>query len=725
MRVHRVRTSLLVAALCAALLGCPSDLLEEVRALHAQDRHLESLAMLEALIEERPDDPEVHYLYGLASVQAGRASVGLWSLRRASEFEGWEVRAGVELARAGLYSRDDRATIEAASRVLDLEPDQRPALDFRAEALARNGDFETALADVTRLRELTPDDGDVELLGLRVLIGLRRLDDADALFASIEERLASGALELPAERHCAAKATFAAERGEMDLARQTFDACLEAHPVDPLVLESALEFFDKTQDFARSQEILERTLEKQPEAAQLRKHLASRLRKQNRMEEAEALLLEGTELEPALVAAYSWGTLAGHYFELGDFGAAVSAWSHYMELVPKPGDEARFAYAEALTLAGEHERALALAEDLPDIHSHLIRGRVLLEQRRPREALEALSAGVRLWPDNPVARYYTALAAEHTGDFDRAISEYRDAVRADPGATTAGYRLGRLHFAEGRYEEARFALHHHVGAHPTDTEAWALFHRVNLRLGQQPLARQALQRLSRLPDERGRSVAEAANSLAATQGDGAAADFLLQQPGGLDLMHDSNAAGLRSLVAHLGRAGRPEVAITWAKSALDAWPDEAVLHELYAVALEQDGRPRSEVEASHSRALELDPEHALSQRAMARLAADAGDLAAALEAYERALSSVARGSLEEAEVGVESATLLLSSGRDAQAMQLLEDLLWRHPYDSQVVALLAERLRAESPTSDRALELTRRATRFRSLPEPPPEAAGG
>jgi tetratricopeptide (TPR) repeat protein len=204
-----------------------------------------------------------------------------------------------------------------------------------------------------------------------------------------------------------------------------------------------------------------------------------------------------------------------------------------------------------------------------------------------------------------------------------------------------------------------------------------------------------------------------------------AADFLLQQPGGLDLLHASNAAGLRSLVAHLGRAGRPEVAITWAKSALDAWPDEAVLHELYAVALEQDGRPRSEVEASHSRALELDPEHARSQRAIARLAADAGDLATALEAYERALSSVARGSLEEAEFGVEAATLLLSSGRDAQAMQLLEDLLWRHPYDSQVVALLAERLRAESPTSDRALELTRRATRFRSWPEPPPDAAGG
>jgi len=572
-RSARAGTSLLVAALCAALLGCSSDPLEEVRALHAEDRHLESLEALEALVEERPDDPEVHYLYGVASVRTGRASVGLWSLRRASEFEGWEVRAGVELARAGLYSHDNRSTIEAATRVLELEPDQRPALDFRAEALARNGDFEAALADVSRMRELTPDDGDVELLGLRALIGLRRLDEAEALFAQLEERLARGALELRDEQYCAAKATFAAERGEMDVARQTFDACLEAHPVDPLMLESALEFFDTTRDFDRSLEILERALEVEPRAVQVRKQLASRLRKMDRMEAAEQLMLEGTTLEPPGVAAYSWGTLAGHYFELEDFEAAVSAWSHYLELVPESGDDALFAYAEALALAGEHERALAVAEELPDVRRHLVRGRVLLEQRRAHEALEALSAGVRLWPDNPVARYYAARAAEHTGDFDRAISEYRDAIRADPEATDAGYRLGRLHFAEGQYEQSRFALHHHLRTHTADVEGWVLYHRVNLKLGQQSLARQALLRVARIPGQRGRSVAEAANSLATAQGDAAAADFLLEQPGGLDAMHASNAATLRSLVGHLGRAGRSEEAVEWAKSAVEAWPD--------------------------------------------------------------------------------------------------------------------------------------------------------
>jgi len=190
-------------------------------------------------------------------------------------------------------------------------------------------------------------------------------------------------------------------------------------------------------------------------------------------------------------------------------------------------------------------------------------------------------------------------------------------------------------------------------------------------------------------------------------------------------MHASNAATLRSLVGHLARAGRSGEAAEWAKSAVEAWPDEAVLYELYGVALERNGSPRDEVKARHARALELDPKHAPSHRALARLAAEAGDPAAASDAYDHALASVDRWSLEEAGIGVEAATLLQSSGRDAEARRLLEDLLWRHPYDSRVVALLTQRLRAEDPTSDRTLELTRRAARFRGWPEAAPERPRG
>ena len=44
---------------------------------------------------------------------------------------------------------------------------------------------------------------------------------------------------------------------------------------------------------------------------------------------------------------------------------------------------------------------------------------------------------------------------------------------------------------------------------------------------------------------------------------------------------------LAGLVGYLGRSGRAQEAVTWASSAREAWSDEAVLHEIHAVALEQ------------------------------------------------------------------------------------------------------------------------------------------
>jgi len=705
-------TGLVVALGAALLLGCPGDSLETVHGLLEQGQYIESLELLEALLEERPDDPELQYLYGTTSVVAGRASQGIWSLRRAREFEGWEIRAGVELARAGIHTGDNALSLEAATRVLELEPDQRPALDIRAEALVRAGDYEGALVDVARLRELAQDDGEVEILALRTLIGLRRIEDAEALFTDLEERRAAGSIELPAERYCTAQAVFASERGEIDLARQTFDACLESHPANAMVLESALEFFDAQRDYAHALEILDHALAEQPTSPQIRQYLAQRLRAGGRPDEAERVLLEGTRLEPDELAATSWGALGAHYFELEDFAAAAAAWSRLIDLVPEPGTEILATYAEALALAGEHDRALEIAAGLPDSQRHLLEGRVLLEQRRAEPALEAFDAAIRLWPDNAVARYFAARAAERTGDFDRAISEYRASVRTDAGATDAGLRLARLHLSEGRLEPARVALSHHLRTHPTDPEALVPYFRLNLRLGQRSVANQTLMRLAQLPGERGRALAEAAQSLARIQGEAEAADLLLRESREFDLTHLTQDPLLRGLIDHLTRSGHPEQAVSKLKSLVDADPDNARLHEIYALALEQDGSPATEVLASLTRSLELDPDHAPAWRAIARLRAQAGDVKGASEACERARSGSAPDSLEAAEIGVECARWLVAGERAAEAGRLLEDVLWWHPLDAQVAALLSRPPIAQDPSSERALELARRANRF-------------
>jgi len=706
--------SLCLALGCTVLLGCAEDPLERVRELHAQGEYLESLEVLEEFLDERPDDPEGHYLYGLACLRTGRASLGLWSLRKAREFEGWELPAGLELARAALRSGDYPASIEAASRVLELDPDEHAALQILAEAHVGKGDHEAGLRDLDRLDELGLMDGNLELLRLRALISLHRIDEAEQLFAELEEARASGSLKLPAERYCAARGTFAAERGASDEAREIFEGCLEAYPADLLLLTSALEFFDAQQDSERGTEILERSLEKEPAAIQVRELLAHRLRSMGRAEDAERVLLEGTELEPARLAAPSWAALGIHYFAVEDFAAAAEAWSHLVEIVPEPGSEALLAYAEALALTGQYERALEIGAKLPDAQRGVLRGRVLLEQRKPAEALEAFDEAIRLWPDNAVARYYAARAAERSGEFDRAISEYRASLRSDPGATNAGLRLARLHMAEGQYAPAVVALDLHLGRHPEDPEALTLAYRLSLRQGSRgrSAANQMLRRLARVPGEQGRALCERAESLGNREGAAAAADVLLRETRSLDLTRPELHAALRCLIEELGSAGRAEEAVAQAESARDRAPEVAALHELHALALEQSGAAREAVLADHRRALELDPEHTASWLALARLEGGAGEPDAALGHYERALASVPVESPEALEIGVELAQQLHSLGRDAEARRLLEDLLWAHPYDARVARRMAEL----EDGSERGRELARRAERFASQP---------
>jgi len=716
------------------------DPLRHARELHEKGRFLESLEPLEARLESHPDDTEAHYLYGVACVRTNRSSLGLWSLRKALEDPEWGARAGFELAMAGLQSRDFPTALEAANGVLEREPEHLAALQLRTEARLGMLDYEAALADAERLLELwranqsdpdlidSPsldgDEGNIELLRLRALIGLRRLEEAEEVFAAIEERQLEGSIEVAEPRYCAARATFASERGELELARERFEDCREQFPTDALVLERVLQFHDGLREFDRSLEILDETVEAEPQAAQVRAHLASRLRALERVEEAETLLLEGTLIEPAAVAAVAWQALAGHYFELEDFDASVAAWNEFLKRVPEPGELQRVAYAETLALAGRYERALEASSGLHPIYRDLVAGRVLLEQNRPAAALARLDAAIRLWPDNAVARYYAALAAERSGDFDRAILEYRDSIRSDPAATDAGLRLGRLHAAEGANEPARAALNHHLSTHPADVEAAILHYRVSSRLGQEPVTRRAWQLLVTLPEMQGRAVAEAAALHAKSGGPSQAAAYLREGAAQLDLTMATNADALRSLVVYLAEVGAADEALAHAIDAVEAQPGEARFHEIHGLALERSDAPEPAIRAAYTRALELDPTNLRALVALGKLERAAGGRQTAAELFDRAAAADSSDP-DAAEIRREAAVLLASVGRTDDAERRLELLLEEFPHDGATAAHLVALRRARGDDSARTRQLARQADRFGERPATPRSAPAG
>src|SRR5262249_22084097 len=137
----------------------------------------------------------------------------------------------------------------------------------------------------------------------------------------------------------------------------------------------------------------------------------------------------------------------------------------------------------------------------------VVRARVELGRGHPAAALKLFDDGMRVWPNNAVARYYAAIAAEQLGDFTRAIEEYRYSMRIDVNETDAYLRLARLQVGAGRYEAALATLEFQPGERPEEIAADLLETRIRARLRQEKQTPRWLEETLARPEHRGAAVA--------------------------------------------------------------------------------------------------------------------------------------------------------------------------------------------------------------------------
>jgi tetratricopeptide (TPR) repeat protein len=687
-------------------LHCGSgDSIEEARSLQAAGRYAEALAILGPLVDEQSQDPEVLYLYGANQRRNGRPGLGLWALHQASLSEGWEVTAGLEFAHAAVEALDYGVAIEAATRVLEIEPENIQALVLRAEArLEDRAGYGEALADFERAMELDPEN-----LGLRVtraatLLLLDRVDEAGELIAQLEEIATEENLSIDqVAGFCVAKATFEREAGQIEEADASFAGCLERYPHARAVVSAAIEHYDEQGDSARGNELLADLVEAEPLLHLQRARLARRRYRAGDAAGAHALLRAGTEVEHPVLAAYSWSVIAELLIDEKRFPEAAEAFGNARELEGDFGPQRILAHAELLAIAGESERALALAEELGDhFYRHLIHARVATNRRKPDEALAHLEELLVQWPDNAQAHYYAGRAAERLGDWPRAADAYRSSIRSGAGHTDAGVKLARLQLAAGQYQEAYVAAGHHVKEHGPEPVAVLLALEAATRLSQG----QFQASLGQVKDGEfgavGALLARVANELRGPE----AAISQVNEMERVDLENPRDAEALDALAHYMVAAGRRDEARTQVERVLAKYPDEARLHWILSRLVDGDRSERA-----LARALELDPALEPAAVAMGRRLAAAGDLDAGVALIEPFVD-------ESPARLVDIAELLRAAGRGAEAETKLEDLLWEIPHHAEAARQLALlRLARKAGAEPRTLELAQRAVRFRGGPD--------
>jgi len=700
-----------VAILAFALAGgcSPEAQLDDLRRFQQRGRFAETIGPLRERLDEAPDDPELNQLYGFALLQTGQPALAIWSLRKAAQDPDRAIDAGILLVRAILDGGSAEDGALAASQVLELAPDRVDVMRLLIAARLKARQNEEVLVDVERLLELKPGDSAALISRLVALLNLDRADEAEEAIAEIGEAVKN--LEDGYEwepRVCGGTATFMKEKGDPEAAELLWNDCLEQFPAEEIIVFGGVEFFSERTQPQRATEILRRALEAQPTQLVFIEALANRLSLAGETQEAERLLLAATE--DGVNGRQAWFSLTNYHERRGETAKAAEAMAKGLELMGQIPALRLAEYVDLLIRAGYYDKAEEIVPEFDGepVIANLLRGRLLLVRGKASEALEALEAGLRLWPDNSAARQLVAEAAEQLGDYGRAVNEYVEALRAEPDSREAIFSLLRLLEALGRDQEAAAALDRYWRERPRDPESFVEAIRFANRAGQQARVEQAVRRLGKIPGQRALVVAEIAAIRASRGSPAMGVDFIRKSK--LDLTRPINGRALQALVEYLAAEGKAGEALSAADAAVSADPDRALFHEVRAAALRAGGESGLAREALE-RALALEPERASAIAELASLAAEGGERKAAIALYDRA----SRADPDVSEYAWQAIQLLVTAGDDVEVERRLDALLVSDALHAEAASLRARQLIESDPA--RARILARRAVQLRGGPD--------
>ncbi len=700
--------------LASVALGCGGDIesrMAEVRALQDVGQFNASIEELREILTVDPNLPEANYRLGVALFQIGEPSRSVWPLQKAADSPEFAITAGLLMASAHFQTRNYDEAVRAAGRVLEVDPDRQAALRLRANANLAGRRLEDALRDTTRLVELYPDDYGVRALHATVLADLGHMEEAEKEHFLLKEMGAASDDPALHVRACLAPAVFMKDvRKDAERARDLYDDCARKDPTDPIVLNHLVSYFESIGERERATQLARSAVESAPENLNLRQTLANRLAVTGDVEAAEKVLEDAVE---SFGSAAAWNLLANFYRAQKRPAEALEAIEKVRELSGGDGgDQVRFVQADVLIDLGELDRAEQIAGTLSEpTYARLVRGRIQLMRGDPRGALEAFEQGIKAWPNNAGARYLAGLAARDLGDNERAISELREAVRAGTAETDAAIELARLHLALGNYQQAvtfaNMALKGPGGIGQSD--AYVVAGRALVKMRRYDRARRTIEVLR----TRGHvAIATAELAMLEREENGPAQALEVIEASGIDVSDPKHEALLRQLAETLMQLGRSGEAISPIDTAIERAPEQGSLYELRGVALARAERA-DEARADFEKSLEIEEHNPSALAGLATLKAQGGDLAGAIELFDRAAAMVP----QEGSYGYAAAQLTLATGDDAGGEARLRKVVRQAPGSVGARNDLAWILAEKGEELDYALELAQEAKALDASPD--------
>jgi len=388
----------------------------------------------------------------------------------------------------------------------------------QGEALASEGLVEEALERFEQALQRAPDDPEVvEAVG-RALLGLGRLEEAEASFLDALEMDPGwvaprmGLSMVAMRRDEPFKIVHHLERaieadpeqpdayvelgryyglmGEPLLARATFERWLARHPDDAdMLINAGLTLFDAG-DYGPALEFFERAVDAAEDAEQRLGALtfrANALDMLGRYEEAVAAY-EGVIAEDA-----RWweahANLGICHARSGRPEEAEAAFRRGLEACPGSPEIRDELAAHLLAYGGDPREALALAEEAVALGSDEIRhlytlGEARLANGDEEGAMDAYRRVLELDPENPEAHLELGILHDRRGERQRAEKHFLESLKADPTNPRALYSYANVYYTSGELETAEELLARALAADPGYSPALSALASIRARRGE-------------------------------------------------------------------------------------------------------------------------------------------------------------------------------------------------------------------------------------------------
>ena len=658
----------------------------------------------------------------------GRVGRAFWSLDLAIDDPRWMVPAAHELAVNAIQSGNFDIALQTLTRLKEERTDPGGDEDLTSlflevrAYLGTRKNYQEALEPIDAILDIDPGNEDALRLKAAAFLGLKRTDEAYELIRKTgrqsEDTRPDGEPMQDEIYWCSVESSFHLESGDVARAEEVLEERLEHFPTSLALIDRALGIYSSQGKSAAALRLLRSAYEKEPDNREFRFPLVLQLRAIGNVQEAEMLLRSALEREQALeqpnlaALATAWIDLAGFLVDQGRLEDGIEAYAEVRSLIGTaiPPD-LLFSEAEAMIRAGRYDDALEIADETPiEVHRPMIRGRVAFELGALEEALAEFDQAALIWPDNAPLRYYLARAAEGLGNFDRAVEEYRQAIRSDQDLTAARVRLGKLHLAEGRLLQAKAIMRFappSKDAGPS-VESKLIQIEIQARTGNAP-------DLSDIPADPSLSAEETyalvtralSHGFRGRNGPEAAARAL----GKLQEQSQGILADLlfRERVDSLLMAGQKDEALMLSRAAVADRPDNVHARIALARSLGRDLPTLVEARGLLLDAAKERPKDAEVLAWLGEVEAASGEAGLAIQHFEAALEIAPDH--ETAMIGL--AHSLDSLARRPEAVSRLEEFLSRYnPISGPAALVLAELLDEDDGTREQRITLGLRALRF-------------